>query len=113
MLYIPAIPLTIEKCVVVVSRLSLPVSFSHLSTTLFHTSAKHLALQASAFAQGLPSPDFPQGQGESLNVGRSKPEDVTDRQARQLLGLEPFDIPGSSSPGEEALIQEVNKTMFG
>lgn len=78
-------------------------------------SAAHLRTQASHFAQGLPAPDFPQGQGESLNIGRSSPSspDVQNMaiEGRRMLGLEKFETPEGATVGVKELIAEVNSTL--
>ena len=75
-------------------------------------SAAYLKRQAEHYAQGIPAPDFPQGQGESLNVGRSTPNEITDPTARQMLGLEPMAEDGATE-GEREVLREANRILFG
>lgn len=75
-------------------------------------SAAYLKKQAEHFAQGIPAPDFPQGQGESLNVGRATADDITDPAGRRMLGLDRFDEDGATE-GERALRREANRILFG
>jgi hypothetical protein len=115
-LYIPACPLTLPKYVpsLLFSIFSVPL-FAHLPAMLdiSPSSAEYLLRQREAFKAGRPSPDFPQGQGESQNFGRASPDDVTGSEARQLLGLQPFVLRESMSSGEENLIRKANEVLFG
>lgn len=83
------------------------LNFAHPSTS----SAAYLKRQAEHYAQGIPAPDFPQGQGESLNVGRSTPDEITDSLARQMLGLERLTEDGATE-GEREVLQEANRILF-
>lgn len=112
-MYIPVVPLTLQKYAVALLKASAsPLS---LANVLSSHSAAHLRTQASHFGQGLPAPDFPQGQGESLNVGRSSPSspDVQNMvvEGRRMLGLERFETPEGATVGVKALIEEVNAAM--
>ncbi|TIB29923.1 hypothetical protein E3P85_02939 [Wallemia ichthyophaga] len=78
-LYIPAIPLTINN-------------------------AHYLVDQRSRFIKGLPPSDFPGGEGESHFFGRMLPENVEAGPSRQLLGLEPFPRPQGASPARAVWI---------
>lgn len=75
-------------------------------------SAAYLKRQAEHFALGLPAPDFPQGQGESLNANRSTPDDIVDLAARRMLGLERFEEDGAATEGEREVVQEANRISF-
>jgi len=86
---------------------SLPF-FARLFLGFLSSSANHLRRQAKNFAAGLPSPDFPQGQGESLNVGRSTPASVVSLDARRVLGLEKFEIPVDAEKGEREVLESWN-----
>ncbi|KAG1731838.1 DUF1479-domain-containing protein [Suillus paluster] len=84
-LYIPAVPLCLEN-------------------------ASYLRDQRANFVHGLPSPDFPGGSGESTFTGRATLQDITTRQGRQAIGLEPF---VSKGVGNDELVDAVNRALFG
>lgn len=86
-LYIPAIPLTINN-------------------------AHYLRDQVRRFKQGLPPSDFPGGEGESQFIGRMNPDDIEAGPSRQLLGLEPFPCPEGASPGAERTVDKANEILF-
>jgi hypothetical protein len=54
--------------------------------------------------------DFPGGSGESTFTGRAKPWDITTREGRQAVGLEPF-VPRAAA--NDKLIDAVNRVLFG
>ncbi|PCH36633.1 DUF1479-domain-containing protein [Wolfiporia cocos MD-104 SS10] len=85
-LYIPAVPLTANNAV-------------------------YLRDQANTFKRGLPSPDFPGGEGESHFVGRVTADSIKDLQARRMLGLAPFEIPADASAGEAELMKFANSLL--
>jgi len=84
-LYIPAVPLCVKNAV-------------------------YLRGQRVNFVHGLPAPDFPGGEGESDFLNRATPRDITTQQGRQATGFEPF---VASSDGDAALVDEVNRILFG
>lgn len=86
-LYIPAIPLTVNN-------------------------AHYLKDQVSRFKQGLPPSDFPGGDGESQFIGRQKAEDIEAGPSRQLLGLEAFPYPPKATPGAKRAIDKSNEILF-
>ncbi|KAH9915817.1 uncharacterized protein B0H18DRAFT_1215311 [Fomitopsis serialis] len=86
-LYIPAVPLT-EK------------------------NAWYLRDQRASFARGVPSPDFPGGEGESQFVGRIGVDDITGVHTRRMFGLAPFEQPADASAGERNLIEAANRILF-
>ncbi|KAI0941545.1 hypothetical protein AcW1_003415 [Taiwanofungus camphoratus] len=86
-LYIPAVPLT-------------------------EYNANYLRDQVAAFKSGLPSPDFPGGEGESTFAGRCTADDVQTTEGRRLLGLEPFEIPSDADEGEANLIRMANSFLI-
>ncbi|TIB97393.1 DUF1479-domain-containing protein [Wallemia mellicola] len=86
-LYIPAIPLTVNN-------------------------AHYLRDQVSRFKQGLPPSDFPGGEGESQFIGRQKAEDIEAGPSRQLLGLEAFPYPPKATPGAKRTIDKSNEILF-
>ncbi|KAG0701148.1 hypothetical protein DFH29DRAFT_982816 [Suillus ampliporus] len=61
------------------------------------------------FFHGLPSPDFPGGSGESTFTGRATPQDITTREGRQAVGLEPF---VSRGVGNDELVDAANRVLF-
>ncbi|OAX35739.1 DUF1479-domain-containing protein [Rhizopogon vinicolor AM-OR11-026] len=83
--YIPAVPLSLKN-------------------------ASYLRDQRNNFEQGLPSPDFPGGSGESTFIGRATPQDITTRQGRQAVGLEPFMSRGIA---HNELVDAANRVLFG
>ncbi|PCH36632.1 DUF1479-domain-containing protein [Wolfiporia cocos MD-104 SS10] len=85
-LYIPAVPLTTYNAV-------------------------YLRDQVNTFKSGLPSPDFPLGEGESHFVGRVTADIVKDLQARRMLGLAPFEVPTDASAGEAELMKFANSLL--
>ncbi|KAI0076408.1 DUF1479-domain-containing protein [Panus rudis PR-1116 ss-1] len=86
-LYIPAVPLTLKN-------------------------AAYLRDQRETFIEGLPSPDFPGGEGETSFIGRSTLQDVQTAEGRRVLGLEPFDIPAETTPASAKLIKQANSILF-
>ncbi|KAK8187422.1 DUF1479-domain-containing protein [Phyllosticta capitalensis] len=89
-LYIPTCPLTVEN-------------------------AKYLSRQRHCFLEGIPSPDFGGGEGESRHVGRHTVEDVASYsgpEGMRALGLLKWDedAPGLSS-GERATLKKANEAL--
>ncbi|KAI9455819.1 hypothetical protein HD554DRAFT_2146979 [Boletus coccyginus] len=84
-LYIPAVPLCVKN-------------------------ASYLRAQRVHFVRGLPSPDFPGGEGESEFLGRATPQDITTPQGRQATGFEPF---VATNGANAALVEEANRILFG
>ncbi|KAI4093517.1 MAG: hypothetical protein LQ339_007655 [Xanthoria mediterranea] len=61
---------------------------------LTEANAEYLARQRETFAEGIPAPDFPSGEGESQYRGRLTPEYVMKNislQAQRAMGLAAFD----------------------
>ncbi|OSC96782.1 DUF1479-domain-containing protein [Trametes coccinea BRFM310] len=85
-LYIPAVPLT-------------------------ERNAAYLRDQRATFMQGLPSPDFPSGEGESRFVGRGALEDIRSRDGRRMLGFEPFNCASFVNAGERDAIAAANEIL--
>ncbi|KZT69680.1 DUF1479-domain-containing protein [Daedalea quercina L-15889] len=86
-LYIPAIPLTMQN-------------------------ALYLRDQRDTFTRGVPSPDFPGGEGESQFVGRVTVNDVKGEKARRMFGLAPFNTPADASPAEKILVEAANSILY-
>ncbi|KAK8162545.1 hypothetical protein IWX90DRAFT_246513 [Phyllosticta citrichinensis] len=89
-LYIPTCPLTVEN-------------------------AKYLARQRQNFLEGIPSPDFGGGEGESNHVGRHRIEDVaayTGPEGLRAMGLLKWDDEASGlSLGEKATLRKANEAL--
>ncbi|KAF1955310.1 DUF1479-domain-containing protein [Byssothecium circinans] len=89
-LYIPACPLTEDN-------------------------AKYLALQREKFVNGIPSPDFGGGVGESEHVGRVKVEDMEDlvgEEGCRAMGLKEWDSNAEGlTPGEREVLDRANKVL--
>ncbi|KAI0364950.1 DUF1479-domain-containing protein [Pilatotrama ljubarskyi] len=85
-LYIPAVPLT-------------------------ERNAAYLRDQRATFLQGLPSPDFPSGEGESRFVGRARLEDISHPDGRRILGFEPFGYKSYMNEGERQAIAAANEIL--
>ncbi|EIW54320.1 DUF1479-domain-containing protein [Trametes versicolor FP-101664 SS1] len=85
-LYIPAVPLT-------------------------ERNAAYLRDQRATFLQGLPSPDFPGGEGESRFVGRCGLEDIASPDGRRVLGFEPFGEKTFLNDGEREVIAAANEIL--
>ncbi|KAI0629478.1 DUF1479-domain-containing protein [Trametes polyzona] len=85
-LYIPAVPLT-------------------------ERNAAYLRDQRETFLRGLPSPDFPSGEGESRFVGRGRLEDIAHPDGRRMLGFEPFGQTSFLNEGERQAIAAANEVL--
>ncbi|THG99240.1 hypothetical protein EW026_g3068 [Hermanssonia centrifuga] len=85
--YIPAVPLTVQNA-------------TYVRDQLIH------------FKRGLPAPDFPGGEGETNFKGRGTVEDVRTAEARRLFGMERFNVPDNTTPGESKVIQQANSILF-
>ncbi|KAF9817058.1 hypothetical protein IEO21_03640 [Rhodonia placenta] len=86
-LYIPAVPLTYRNAI-------------------------YLREQRAAFFNGLSAPDFPDGEGESMFVGRATANSVETLDGQRLFGLAPFEVPFDAMQGEARLIETVNSLLF-
>ncbi|EJF60723.1 hypothetical protein DICSQDRAFT_107124 [Dichomitus squalens LYAD-421 SS1] len=84
-MYIPAVPLT-------------------------ERNAAYLRDQRETFLQGLPSPDFPGGEGESCFVGRGTIEHIMHPDGRRIIGLEPFKY-AFVDEGERRAITAANEIL--
>ncbi|GME36780.1 uncharacterized protein LTHEOB_7594 [Neofusicoccum parvum] len=77
--------------------------------------AAFLARQRDCFRQGVPSPDFGGGAGESAHVGRPTEADVAamaGAEGRRALGLERWEVEaGGLSPGERDVLTRANKVL--
>ncbi|RPD57920.1 DUF1479-domain-containing protein [Lentinus tigrinus ALCF2SS1-7] len=85
-LYIPAVPLT-------------------------ERNAAYVRDQRDNFLRGLPSPDFPGGEGESQFVGRAGVGDITSADGRSLLGFEPFEYSSYVNEGERKVVASANEIL--
>ncbi|EKM81233.1 hypothetical protein AGABI1DRAFT_56665 [Agaricus bisporus var. burnettii JB137-S8] len=85
-LYIPAIPLTLNN-------------------------AHYLRDQRDNFISGLPAPDFPGGEGESKCMGRGSIEDVKSVQGRLMLGFEKFGDSSEASKEDREFFDKVNRIL--
>ncbi|KAF7783193.1 hypothetical protein Agabi119p4_2569 [Agaricus bisporus var. burnettii] len=85
-LYIPAIPLTLNN-------------------------AHYLRDQRDNFISGLPAPDFPGGEGESKCMGRGSIEDVKSVQGRLMLGFEKFGGSSEASKEDKEFFDRVNRIL--
>lgn len=77
--------------------------------------AQYLARQRDAFVQGVPSPDFGGGVGESEHEGRITADDVTNLvndDALRAMGLKEWDSDAAGlSPGERVILDRANKVL--
>ncbi|CDO75970.1 hypothetical protein BN946_scf184888.g20 [Trametes cinnabarina] len=85
-IYIPAVPLT-------------------------ERNAAYIRDQRATFMQGVPAPDFPNGEGESRFEGRGGLEDIHDLDGRRMLGFEAFNFEADIGPGERQTIAAANETL--
>jgi len=89
-LYIPTCPLTVRN-------------------------AEYLLRQRTAFLEGVPSPDFPGGVGESQHKGRIMASDaaaVSDKAGLRAFGLESWDSRGENlSAGEAEIMRRANEIL--
>ncbi|RPD60796.1 DUF1479-domain-containing protein [Lentinus tigrinus ALCF2SS1-6] len=85
-LYIPAVPLT-------------------------EGNVAYMRDQRDTFLRGLPSPDFPGGEGESQFVGRARLEDITHADGRRILGFEPFEYDSYVNEGERKAVISANEIL--
>ncbi|TFK88040.1 DUF1479-domain-containing protein [Polyporus arcularius HHB13444] len=85
-MYIPAVPLT-------------------------ERNAAYMRDQRDTFLQGLPSPDFPGGEGESQFVGRATLEDIAHADGRRILGFEPFEVGRFVNEGERKAVISANDIL--
>ncbi|KAI0774861.1 DUF1479-domain-containing protein [Trametes elegans] len=85
-LYIPAVPLT-------------------------ERNVEYLRDQRETFLHGLPSPDFPSGEGESRFVGRASLEDIEHTDGRRILGFEPFGYSSFVNEGERQAVAAANEIL--
>ncbi|WWC60260.1 uncharacterized protein I303_102827 [Kwoniella dejecticola CBS 10117] len=85
-LYIPAVPLTTQNI-------------------------RYIKDQRTNFLSGRPGPDFPGGVGESQFKGRGMDGDITNKEGRQAMGLEPFELLPGLSEGEQTLRRTANEIL--
>lgn len=82
---------------------------------LTERNAEYLARQRAAFLEGVPSPDFPGGEGERRHVGRPGAADVaqvTDERGLRAFGLARWDAEREGlSPGEKQVMRRANEIL--
>ena len=85
------------------------------SSPLTVRNAEFLARQRDTFLQGIPSPDFPGGVGESEHVGRPTAADATamlDKPGLRAFGLERWDSEREGlTPGEKEIMRRANSIL--
>ena len=55
--------------------------------------------------------DFPGGEGESKFVGRATPQDIQNREGREMYGLEMFS-PGSEKGPQAEFVEKINQVLL-
>jgi hypothetical protein len=85
-MYIPAVPLT-------------PMN------------AEYVRDQRDSFAQRIPPPDFPGGDGELTFVGTGTPDDIVGDTPRRAMGLKRVPVTSDLAPGDRAVREAANKIL--
>lgn len=77
------------------------------------TAANHsyVLQQRKAFLSGRVPFDFPGGEGEANFAGRATEEEIKSLEARQAMGLAPFEKTAGMTDAEKALIDECNANL--
>ncbi|KAA6415151.1 MAG: hypothetical protein FRX48_01904 [Lasallia pustulata] len=82
---------------------------------LTEANAEYLIRQREAFAEGIPAPDFPSGEGESRHLGRLTPDYVMqniDVDAQRAMGVSRWDEHVEvKTLGEARLLQRANEIL--
>ena len=82
---------------------------------LTERNAEYLVRQRDAFVQGVPSPDFGGGEGESRHVGKAKVEEVEEligEEGARAMGLKEWDSTTEGlTAGEKEAMDRANKVL--
>ncbi|CAF1452616.1 unnamed protein product [Adineta steineri] len=78
---------------------------------LCEVNAEYLVRQRHSFEQGIPSPDFPGGKGESNHIGRATTKCINTVEGKRAMGLEQFEIKPHMTSGEKETILHANNIL--
>jgi hypothetical protein len=73
--------------------------------------AEYVRDQRDSFAQRIPPPDFPGGDGELTFVGTGTPDDIVGDTPRRAMGLKRVPVTSDLAPGDRAVREAANKIL--